>query len=76
VIDQAGPIPRRTGLAQDESDARRAGIDYPMHAFRATIEAFGSAAAHRGLIGAAIQPPDDYVGNLFNQLFQIAVVRI
>src|SRR5260370_42195021 len=74
VIDQAGPVARRTGLSQHESDARRARVNDAMHALRTAIETIRSAAAHRRLIGRlTIQTRVDYVRDLLDQLFEIAV---
>ena len=75
VIDQAGPVARRTSLSQHESDARRARINDAMHALRTAIETIRSAAAHLRLIDAfAVQARIDHIGNLLNQSFEIAVV--
>src|SRR5712691_8446083 len=75
VIDQAGPVARRTGLSQHESDARRARVNDAMHALRTAIETIRSATAHRRLITEfTIQTRVNYVRDLLDQLFEIAVV--
>ena len=67
VIDQAGPIARRSGLAQDQPNARRARVDDPMHALGATMKALRRAAAHlRLIIRVTIQPRIDDVSNLLD----------
>src|SRR5205814_3656437 len=67
VIDQAGPVARRTGLSQHESDARRAGVNDAMHALRTAIETIRSAAAHRRLVDMlTIQTRVNYVGDLLD----------
>ena len=77
MIDQAGPLPRRSGLAEYETDARGAGIDDAMHAFRATMKTLGRAAAHGSLFRAAvaIEPRHDHISDLLNQCFVIAVIH-
>ena len=69
VIYEARPFTRRACLAQHEADARRACVDDAVHALGAAMEALGRAAAHRGLVRAAVavQARDDRVGDLVNQ---------
>ena len=75
VIDQAGPVARRTGLSQYEPDARRARVHDAMHPLRAAIETIRRAAAHCRLIGKlTIQTRINYIRDLLDQLFEIAVV--
>src|SRR5258708_8027 len=75
VINQAGPVARRAGLSQHEPDARRARVNDAMHALRTAIETIRSAAAHCRLVGElAIQTRINYVRDLLDQLFEIAVI--
>ena len=75
MIDQAGPVACGTGLAQHQPDARRARVNHAMHAFGAAIKAIGGAAAHLCLIDSfTIQAGIDHIGDLLNQLLEIAVV--
>src|SRR5712692_5998706 len=74
VIDQAGPVARRTGLSQHEPDPRRACVNNAMHALGTAIETIRSATAHRRLITElTVQTCVNYVRDLLDQLFEIAV---
>ena len=75
VIDQAGPVARRRCLSQHEPDARRTRVHDAMHALRTAIKTIRGTAAHRRLIGKlTIQTRVNYVGDLLDQLLEIAIV--
>src|ERR1700730_4580614 len=76
MVDEAGPVSCRAGLAQPQTNSRGSGIDNAMHALGAAIETFRGTATQLRLLAVTIQASNDCFCNLFDQYFKIAVLRI
>jgi hypothetical protein len=75
VVNQARPIARRSRLPKHKTDARRARIHNPVHPLRAAIETLVRAPAHLRLpVRIAVQPRDDDIRYLLDELLKIAVL--